>query len=1118
MSYNVPTILIGLGGIGGQIANNIYNNIPEDRRDRVAIHAFDTDVNSIKQLEHLKESVTQTSSKRSVDEYINENNSVLSWFPDNQYLRRKTLTEGAGQIRSISRLAFHSAMEEGKLNKFWENINSIFPVQSDKNDYGIRVIIITSLVGGTGSGIFLQVAMYLREMLEKKFGVSSVLVRGAFLLPDILVRSNTLDKREWENVQANGYASLKELNAITLSSLGHWGQSEGVTIDLEYRPDQVDIQGRTTHAITEKQLPYDFCFIYDYENLKGQHLHSVSDYLDQVTRSIFLQLFSPISERHFSLEDNQILDIIGSKGLGRYCGSGVATLTYPHEDIVEYCALKWSLQGLNDSWLTLDKLYDEEKKRYEQDLRMGIVRDKPDRGQIFISQLNNIVKDEKTNIFFTNIYRQTKEDLGKGNFGPDKAISFINAIEERVEEVIQNDIDLKNAEANCHYDDGKLRMRNHIKNEVTQVESALKYYQEQIQKKIFENKTFITHQIIMQDYESASGTEGHKYRLNTWMLKKPEPLHPVATRYVLYQTQIELKKAITELRIKNSKLKKEIDRYERSYNRGNKDNFQTSLSRVDDALYSNIFTRGRKLKEFREEYMNLSTRHLNNLKQYRKSYLLELVYIAVEEEIKAMIKEWERLFANLKDTGETIAAEIDQRSTKFEENTDPTKSYILGAKAHQEKLWENVANSLDISSMPSEISEKIYLALYEQHCERKKGFFGYEKTIRIEEMYRDHVLNYCREELKNTFHEKLDFNVIRALHIEANFLGIQPELHIEKRIKELDQLASPFIPFNKDHREIKLWGIHPESEKIVTNSLKQELFNEKQISDGAYSKYELICYRAHYGLKLQDLDKFSDGKKLKRLAGAYYEAYQKRINKLNHGESTVTPHLDRNWHLPIYMPDINPNQTQIDNDNKDNALLLGIIYEWTKLVGEDGQDIYQYYGETSNRLILKLGEKVTKETYKLHEALGFNPTICEEIINRAAEMRKHDSSNKNSILEHDFIKGCSHLKLSSKGHLNNVLDLALSYELEDRNNPSLIEKGKRIRQVLLDLITAYFNGVYGNHQSNTSNQKAAEFILKLWDESSIRQKEDASTSIYNEWETLIKNYTNALKGNKKITS
>jgi hypothetical protein len=1117
MSYSVPTILIGLGGIGGQIANNIYNKIPEDRRDRVAIHAFDTDVNSIKQLEHLKEGVTQTSSKRSVGEYINENKSVLTWFPDNQYLRRKTLTEGAGQIRAVSRLAFHSAMEEGKLNKFWENINSIFPVHSDKNDYGIRVIIITSLVGGTGSGIFLQVAMYLREMLEKKFGISSVLVRGAFLLPDILVRSNTLDKREWENVQANGYASLKELNAITLSSLGHWGQSEGVNIDLEYRPDQVDIQGRTIHAITEKQLPYDFCFLYDYENLKGQHLHSVTDYLDQVTRSIFLQLFSPISERHFSLEDNQILDIIGSNGLGRYCGSGVATMTYPYEDIVEYCALKWSLQGLNDSWLTLDKLYDEEKKRYEQDLRMGIVRDKPERGQLFISHLNHLVKDEKTNIFFTNVWRQTKEDLGKGNLGKDKAQLFIKAIQERVDDIIQNDPDLKNAEANCRYDDGKLRMNNQIKNEVSKVESALKYYQEQIQKKIFENKTFITHQVIESDYDSPQATEGHKYRLNTWMLKSPEPLHPVAARYVLYQMQIELKKAIGDLREENNQRKHQIDRYEISYSRGNKENIQTSLNRVDDALNSNIFNRSKKLREIREEYMELSKRHLNNLNQYRKYYLLELVYIAVEEEIKVLIKEWERLFANLNDIGETLAADIKQRSTKFEGNTDPTKAFILSSKEHQEKIWENVASSLDMSTMPAEISEKIYIALYEQHCERKKGYFGYNKSIRIEEMYRDYVLSYCREELKKNYHEKLDFNVAKALQIEALFTGVEPENHIENRIAELDQLASPFIPFHKDHREIKLWGIHPSSEKNINNALKQELFNDKDISDEAYSKYELICYRAHYGLKLQDLDKFSDGKKLKRLAGAYYEAYQKRINKLNHGESTVTPHLDRHWHLPIYMPDINPNQTQMDNDNKDNALLLGIIHQWTKLVGEDGQDIYQYYGERSNRLILKLGEKVTKETFKLHEALGFNPTICEEIINRAKAQRIADSSS-NSINEHDFIKGCLHLNLSSKGNLNNILDLALSYELEDRNNSTLIEKGKRIRQALLDLITAYYNSVYGVHQANTSNQEAAEFILKLWDQSSVRQKEAASSSTYNEWESLIRNYTNALKGNKKITT
>ncbi|GAA3324124.1 hypothetical protein GCM10020331_050740 [Ectobacillus funiculus] len=71
-------------------------------------------------------------------------------------------------------------------------------------------------------------------------------------MPDALVKTRTISAKEYESVQANGYASLKELHAITLGSTGELSQRGGVTIELEYRPDQVDEEGRTNHIITQK--------------------------------------------------------------------------------------------------------------------------------------------------------------------------------------------------------------------------------------------------------------------------------------------------------------------------------------------------------------------------------------------------------------------------------------------------------------------------------------------------------------------------------------------------------------------------------------------------------------------------------------------------------------------------------------------------------------------------------------------------------------------------------------------------------------------------------------------------------------------------------------------------
>ena len=61
-------------------------------------------------------------------------------------------------------------------------------------------------------------------------------------------------------------------------------------------------------------------FLYDYENLHGHHLHNLSDYMEQMANTIYLQLFSPMSANHFAQEDNQIQQLAESSGKGDIAG------------------------------------------------------------------------------------------------------------------------------------------------------------------------------------------------------------------------------------------------------------------------------------------------------------------------------------------------------------------------------------------------------------------------------------------------------------------------------------------------------------------------------------------------------------------------------------------------------------------------------------------------------------------------------------------------------------------------------------------------------------------------------------------------------------------------------
>ena len=118
-----------------------------------------------------------------------------------------------------------------------------------------------------------------------------------------------------------------------------------------------------------------------------------------MANTIYLQLFSPMSTSHFAQEDNQIQQLAESSGKGRYCGAGTAKLIYPYEHVLKYCALKWAVQGLDESWLHLDQLFQEKKQRYDQDVKRGMQREKPERGKSYLEDLEHLATRQSKLIF-----------------------------------------------------------------------------------------------------------------------------------------------------------------------------------------------------------------------------------------------------------------------------------------------------------------------------------------------------------------------------------------------------------------------------------------------------------------------------------------------------------------------------------------------------------------------------------------------------------------------------------------------------------------------------------------------------------------------------------------------
>ena len=189
-----PTIIIGVGGVGSQICAKVEEQLlhtvsqsgnrgPTDNTRFVAI---DTDVNSLRELQRhgfqgkrilLTDNMTVSKCRDTINDP-----SIDRWYPENTFFSKKSMTEGAGQQRSISRLAFEYCMRDGRLDQLDDTVRELNQLTKEDSHQRTRFYIISSLAGGTGSGIILPLAMYINNSILEMYGDNLAICKGFFIL------------------------------------------------------------------------------------------------------------------------------------------------------------------------------------------------------------------------------------------------------------------------------------------------------------------------------------------------------------------------------------------------------------------------------------------------------------------------------------------------------------------------------------------------------------------------------------------------------------------------------------------------------------------------------------------------------------------------------------------------------------------------------------------------------------------------------------------------------------------------------------------------------------------------------------------------------------------------
>ena len=955
------SLLIGLGGTGSRVVNKVAKLLQENgikiNEDGVYCAVLDTDANDNGRIGKSKTGVPviPTSRPGTVQSYFDRYWGIGEWCPSSDVFMRETIVDGASEVRVKSRLAFLDCMESGELEKQLGGV--VNQILQGNQDPKIRVMIVCSVAGGTGSGMFLQAALWLRKRLP----AGSAVIRGIFLLPDIFVQTTQTahSAASQERIYANSYAAIRELNAITKVM-------KGFPVDLP-EPIKIAEGGLFDSENCEKGLPvYDLAFFVDSHNQNRVRLGSIAAYEEMAANLAYMQIFAPMKDEMYSLEDNLFLSIRADKE-PLYGACGTAKAEYPVRNVKEYCVLRAVQDSISMGWRSIDNEIDARVQERKQQERDGFYSNEElDVRQLFAELYENKVnvdpQEVGANRFFLSFAHDSQNEQLKNNEKGKKEIKYTNKVDDFLESLrakkidpVVEDINAREGGLNSYTvteatkfkgkDDketieaARTRVeadQGSIWGELTRFEvDVLKVQARAIVDSVFPynmDEVTVNNQNSIYALLTKSSSEG-----------RPRFIHPLAARYVLYKLAQKLQQeaedfAAVKNEMRRSALPGDFDEtaFDNPRTKKKKEGTAQEFLNSRTGLQGLLQSEEKFVQEFRKKYQGYITGKINACKIYEQKLLKYTVYTELRQRVEALLKKYEAFFLRVKDVMRDLEGDIDRNLGEIKAASG-SSYYVYASEACKESLYQSL--DLQVGEHGGRINKIVADALYGGLCyERRPSTEAnkkYAETSVSEAFYT--TAQDVFADLMSTDPEckdRIDLDIFTAVCREEDVrhpdsvksgeskrgLTLQQYKTAFKDIlKNLEYSAVPFLQWNKEklsgpsdvgRENPKLfWGYHP----VVREKYGEDLVGYLQVgADRAenplYPKNMLYCYQAVYGISATNIPKFVENE-----GGGYFPHYQNIVRRMvemargDEGDAAYiyTPHLDKHWHsiLPYISSD-----------------------------------------------------------------------------------------------------------------------------------------------------------------------------------------------------------------------
>ncbi len=1149
------TLLIGLGGTGSRVVNNVVKELHLNKKEindgEICCAVLDTNVNDNASIVDSKTGVPviATSKAQKIRGYFEDYHHLHmeTWCPQSPAFLEESMIDGASELRVKSRIAFMDCLESGVTEQLELMINDIL-----KNNSGskIRIMIVSSLSGGTGSGMFIQVALWLRKFLSE----SQITIRGIFMLPDVFV-STIKDIRENKTTKVrhycNAYAAIRELNAITKIKKNN-------SLDL---PEKITI-GKLFDSLKDGDSGkpvYDFAFFVDDKDENGVRLESISEYEKMVAQLVYMQLYAPMKDDMYSEEDNAFLSFIeNDEPLYGSCGTSKAV--YPTESIKRYCAIRAARDSITGGWKKIDSEIDaliEEKNQREKDgiFSSEVIDVRSEFIKIFDDKTSVKAEETGKDRFFLSISKDVKNET-KGKDGDKVVIKYSDKVEDFIKLLKSQKIDVVvtkysgtddfaiDADSFVSADHTKEELLARIKND----ESGLEEVLDSFDKKVEDHANGIINSVFpysMGEVNSANrctvyGLLTKPNNMGTW-----DFINPVAARYVLYKLVDKLERALKGIVLRDSR--------EEALSGGDIgvqfDNKATTVTETSaEALLKSrkwYQNEGAFLDDFEKRYAEFITSKIALCEKYEKECLQVSVFRKLIERLNGLIRQVEIFFENLNNAQQKLDSALVDNIAETNDIVGKTM-YVYGGQKEKEIIYKSLDLELDRSNV--KINKSVIDAIYGGLCaEKRPSNPENAKYVRVD------VITAFILETINAFKNKIDGDannsekvnmdiytaLCKASDIEFEENGGQTQAiggiddldiatgtirvnnttaqrHRDAFVKcknKLFRMAAPFLIHNKEISDNELgtvttrnktfWGFSPKLVDECPFAGTELGINADIQSDDAYPKNELYCYRAVYGMEAIYIPKFNELN-----GGDYYTCYNAVVSGMvkdadgRKGTRAYvrTPHIDMNWHK--ILPYITEEKQKQDELEFFHGFWLAIAYGIIR-TDKDGNVFirrsvdggYGNFIDTDVPVMYKKKQLTKTDVVKLIEILKADKVFTGSDIPEAEKHFNEELEEMVTYVGTEVLKGLT----KKKEDLNPINVVARYNETPGHNkvvSAALVGALEKIAGELAER--------YNIERSDKQLEEAKYRICRKIYDSSKRSK--GKSEIFGRWEAAFEKY------------